>query len=57
MGDCARELDYDGIMNHARQKAEAEALLLYPDTLAELRKKAAAELTMKYFRQMYYPQR
>lgn len=57
MNDSARELDYDGIMNLAREQAEAEALTLYPDHQAELRSKKAAELTLKYFRQMYYPQR
>lgn len=55
--DRTTGLDYDGIMNLARDKAEAEAMSLYPDHQAELRKKKTQELTLKYFRQMYYPQR
>lgn len=51
------ELDYDAIMNQAKAKARAEALLLYPDHLAEQRRKAESDLTLRYFRQMYYPQR
>ena len=51
------ELDYDAIMNRAQEQAEAEAQLLYPDHLEDLRRKKTAELTLKYFRQMYYPQR
>lgn len=53
----ATELDFDGIWNKAREQAEEEAMLMYPDHEAERRKEAAAALTVKYFRKMYYPQR
>jgi hypothetical protein len=51
------DLDYAGMWDAAEERAKREAGLMYPPHMDQHRKRCARDLALKYFRQMYYPQR